>query len=127
MGTMQWKRLIAAGFFVWAIPFIVAMFIFPIRTSNRPLFESIMPVAIVVAVTMASVWYFRTTTTSPLSHHLAVSMVWIVESLLIDALLFSRGPMAMSVSAYLSDIGVTYLMIIPIVVGVGWFRGRSHS
>jgi hypothetical protein len=39
------KLAIIYGILVWAIPFVVSVVIFPIHDSNRPLFESIMPVA----------------------------------------------------------------------------------
>lgn len=43
-------RAIFYGFLIWLIPFIVAFVIFPLRESARPLFESIMPVAVTVGL-----------------------------------------------------------------------------
>ena len=37
-------RVIAYGFMMWLIPFIVSLVVYPIKTSFNPLFESIMPV-----------------------------------------------------------------------------------
>jgi len=50
---MNLKQVISYGLLIWAVPFVVAMIIFPLRTSNRSLFESIMPV-VLIAVTLFS-------------------------------------------------------------------------
>ncbi len=38
------KKALLFGFLLWVIPFVIAFLIFPIRNSDRPLFESIMPI-----------------------------------------------------------------------------------
>jgi hypothetical protein len=40
-------------------------------------------------------------------------------NLLLDAPLFSQGPMRMTLPNYLADIGLTYLMIPVITLGLG--------
>lgn len=53
------RKSLLFGFLVWLIPFIVSVAIFPIRTSSRALFESIMPVVITICVVVFAVLYFR--------------------------------------------------------------------
>ncbi len=53
------RRAALFGLLIWLIPFVVAFAIFPLRESSRPLFESIMPVAITLSVVVFGVAYFR--------------------------------------------------------------------
>ena len=55
----SFKKALLYGFFIWLIPFIVAVFIFPIRESNRPLFESIMPVVVTLSAVSFSILYLE--------------------------------------------------------------------
>ena len=45
------------GFFIWLIPFVVSVLIFPLRAMQRPLFESIMPVVIAIWTVFFAVIY----------------------------------------------------------------------
>src|SRR3990167_5144676 len=105
------KLAILYGLLVWTIPFIVAIFIFPIRESNRPLFESIMPVAVVFATVIFAVLYSKKIGISSPKEGFYLGLTWILISLVIDVLMFSWGPMKMTLRAYIDDIGITYLMI----------------
>ena len=53
------KKTLFYGFLIWLIPFITAFLIFPIKESNRALFESIMPIAITVSVVFFAYLYFK--------------------------------------------------------------------
>lgn len=117
--TMNHKMAILYGVGIWAFTFVVAMLIFPIRAGERALFESIMPVALSLAVVIATVRYFRRNQASVRSAFCA-GLIWLGVNLAIDALMFSWGPMKMSVLDYVKDIGVTYLMIPVIATGYGF-------
>ncbi len=43
------------GFLAWLITFVVSVLIFPLRTSQRPLFESIMPVVVTLCAVLFSI------------------------------------------------------------------------
>ncbi len=112
---------------IWLIPFAVAFVIFPLRESSRPLFESIMPVAIAVATVMFGVLYFRRVTRQHLREGILIGLIWLVMCLLIDMpLMLLGGPMQMTLSEYISDIGVTYLMIPVITIGMGAVVGQRE-
>ena len=114
------RRALVYGLLVWLIPFAVAFAIFPLRQSNRPLFESIMPVAVAGAVAGYAVRYFRIVTTDFVREGLRLGLVWLLISVAIDApLMLFGGPMHMSLGQYLADIGVTYLLMPVITVGIG--------
>ncbi len=107
------------GFLIWLIVFAVAIAAFPLREANRPLFESIMPVALTCCLTIFSVLYFRRVNSAQLRDGIWLGLMWFGLNLILDLLMFSRGPMTMTLTEYLSDIGVTYLMIPIIPIGMG--------
>ena len=122
------RKALLFGFLVWLIPFIVAFVIFPIRESSRPLFESIMPVAIATVVVGLGVTYFRVVRVNFIREGLLLGLLWLAISVLIDApLMLLGGPMRMSAGQYIADIGVTYLMIPVITIGLGFALSRASS
>jgi len=52
------KRMLAYGFLIWLIPFLVSLVIFPLKNTNRGLFESIMPIVLSACVAFFSISYF---------------------------------------------------------------------
>ncbi|OGZ40116.1 MAG: hypothetical protein A3I20_00670 [Candidatus Portnoybacteria bacterium RIFCSPLOWO2_02_FULL_40_15] len=114
------KLALIYGLLVWVIPFVVAIAIFQLRESNRPLFESIMPVAVASAVVLFSILYFRKLDKDFINEGIKLGVLWLVISVVIDLLMFSSGPMKMSLALYTSDIGVTYLMMPIITGGTGY-------
>jgi hypothetical protein len=116
----KYVKLVGFGFLIWLIPFLVSFVIFPLRNTNRPLFESIMPVVLVLAVMIISVLYFKKIEKESLKEGLIAGVLWFVLSLVIDLMLFlPASPMQMSFSDYMIDIGLTYLIILMIPIGIG--------
>ncbi|MBI2589880.1 hypothetical protein HYW32_02560 [Candidatus Berkelbacteria bacterium] len=112
---MNYKRAILWGAGIWAFVFVVAIAIFSLRENERPLFESIMPVALALATAFAAKMYFRGVKEHYKQVGLQLGLTWLVVNLVIDLFLFMpSSPMQMTLVDYLKDIGVTYL-IIPIV------------
>ncbi len=114
------KKILAYGFLVWLIPFVAAFLIFPIHSTNRPLFESIMPVVGGVSALIFSVCIFEKVKSDFVKLGVKVGFIWLGISLVLDLLMFGWGPMKMSLAEYVSDIGITYLMIPAITLGFGW-------
>jgi hypothetical protein len=113
------------GFLIWLFVFGAAFVIFPLREIWRPLFESIMPVAIVLATTAFSHLYLKEITERVIREAVAVGVLWFVISVLVDIPLMLTGPMQMPLVEYMADIGVTYLIIPPIVVSMGIARSTG--
>ena len=82
------KKAILYGFLIWLIPFVVAFIIFPIHDSNRPLFESIMPVAIALCVVIFGKMYFNKVESNYKKEGIWLGLIWIIISLVIDLILF---------------------------------------
>ena len=122
----KYVKLVGFGFLIWLIPFLVSFVIFPLKTSNRPLFESIMPVVLVFAVMISSVLYFKKIDKDSLKEGILAGVLWFVISLVIDLLLFlTVSPMQMSFIDYMTDIGLTYLIILMIPMGIGALLNKN--
>jgi hypothetical protein len=113
------KKAILFGFLIWLIMFLVSFFIFPLRESNRALFESIMPVVGTIAAVIFAVIYFKNIEGNFLKEGIWLGIIWFVINIVIDLLLFMWGPMKMTFCAYMADIGLTYLLIPAITIGFG--------
>ncbi|TAL19136.1 hypothetical protein EPN90_04140 [Patescibacteria group bacterium] len=114
------KSAVIYGFLIWLIPFTVAFLIFPLRISDRPFFESIMPVAVTATTVIFTVLYFKKVEANFLKEGALLGAVFLAISITIDLLMFSRGPMAMPLLNYVKDIGFTYLLIPAITIGTGY-------
>ncbi len=123
----SFKNALTYGFLIWVIPFLLAMFIFSVRESNRPLFESVMAVVLASSVIGFAVKYFRETEGNFLREGIYLGLIWLAASLVLDFPMFSAGPMKMSVYSYLTDIGLTYLMIPIITVGFGYVLEKKNK
>lgn len=128
MSNRNWKTIILFGFLIWLIPFAVSFFIFPLRSSSRPLFESIMPVVLTSAVVLFTVRYLSRINREFIKEGIFIGIVWLVISLAIDLILFiPESPMQMTLSDYLMDIGITYLIILIIPVGSGYLMKKTRN
>lgn len=114
------KLVLALGFLLWLVPFIVSLAISPIHTSDRVLFETVMPVVITLAVVALSYLYFRGVKGEYLKEGVITGIIWLAISLIFDMLMFSWGPMAMSFTDYMKDIGLTYLIYPIVTIGIGY-------
>ncbi len=120
------KKALWYGFVVWLIPFCVAFALFPVKKTNPPLFDSIMPVVLTVCVMWFLNLYFQSATGNTLREAVLLGGLWMLMSLALDFPMFSHGPMKMSLAVYVSDIGVTYLLIPVAAIGVGFLlQGRK--
>jgi len=123
MKSPRWASVF--GFLIWLIPFTVSILIFPLRTSNRPLFESIMPVVVTLCAVVFSILYFRKLGGGFVREGILLGVMWFVISIVIDLLMFMWGPMKMTFAEYMMDIGLTYLVIPTVTIGFGFAnKGR---
>lgn len=121
------KLAIIYGFIVWVIPFVIAFLIFPLRTSDRPFFESIMPVAVSVTTAIFTVLYFQKVEKNFLKEGILLGAIYFAVNIILDLLMFSKGPMAMPFVDYIKDIGFTYLLIPAITIGMGYILNKKKQ
>jgi len=114
----KYLRIIFFGFLIWLIVFIVSVAIYPIHESNRPFFESIMPVVITLGTIIFSILYFRDIKEDLIKEGIIVGILWLLVNIIIDLFFFMEGPMKMSPADYMMDIGFTYLIIPIITIGI---------
>jgi len=115
------------GFFIWLIPFIVSVLIFPLRAMQRPLFESIMPVVIAIWTVFFAVIYLLGIKSDFQKEGIVIGMAWFFISIFLDLLVFIEGPIKMSLWDYATDIPLTYLMIPTITFGFGYLMEKYSS
>jgi hypothetical protein len=114
------------GFLIWLIPFLVSFVIFPLRDTNRPLFESIMPVVLTIVVLIFSILYFMRVDKDFIGEGILVGIVWLVISIIIDLVMFMpESEWQMSLSDYMMDIGLTYLIILFIPISLGYLLEKK--
>jgi hypothetical protein len=125
MGMKSTKLALLYGFLLWLIPFVVAFFIFPLRETERPLFETIMAVTVTVAVVILSILYFGKMDGGYFKEGIRIGILWFVISIVIDLFMFMWGPMKMSFLNYMYDIGFTYLIYPTVTIGFGYLLQRK--
>ena len=116
----SFKRALLYGFLVWVIPFVAAMLIFPLRATERPLFESIMAVVLTISAVVFSIKYFKKIEGNFIKEGISLGILFFSVSIAIDLLVFMQGPMKMTLADYIKDIGITYLLIPAITIGFGY-------
>ena len=112
------------GFLNWLIPFVVSIPIFPLKQAGNPLFETIMPVTLCFCAVLFTVLYFGRIKRDHLTEGIKLGDIWFLISLVIDLLLFMWGPMKMTFSVYMCDIGLTYLIFPIVTIGFGFVLSR---
>jgi hypothetical protein len=113
-------KLILFGFWIWLIPFVIAFFIFPLQESNPALFDTIMSIALAGAAVYFSARHLKGLDGNYLNAGILAGVVWMIVNIAIDLPFFVFGILSkMSLSAYLSDIGLGYMVIPIIAAGCG--------
>jgi hypothetical protein len=86
-----------------------------------------MPVTVAVATMSFGVSYFRRVSDRHVREGISVGLLWFAICVLIDSpLMLLGGPMQMTLGQYMADIGLTYLIIPTITVGIGMVLARGH-
>ena len=110
-------RIVALGFGVWAIPFATGVALFRAKQWNAALFDSLMAVAVCVAAVLMSRIYFKKPGSGRASSYF-VGVAWLVICWAIDfplfVIVFDYNPWT-----YAVDIGVTYLIVPVVAIGLG--------
>ena len=114
-----YKILIFPGIMIWLFTFFTAMVLFPFHDTNRPLFESLIAAALALFTVIFTNRYFRKINNDFIAAGIRSGFTWMIINLCIDLPLFLQGPMQMSFVDYLSDIGLTYLIIPTITISAG--------
>lgn len=124
----SWWRVITLGFACWLILFAVAVLASPFRQSMRPLFESIMAVAVTATAVVLGLVSFRRGERAIARRALALGLLWFAICIVVDApLMLVGGPMKMSFLEYMADIGLTYVSIPLVTLGLGLAAAKQSA
>jgi len=123
----KYLKIVLFGVLVWLVPFAVSFFIYPLKTAGNPLFESIMPLVITIMVVSLAYLYLKNIESGFVREGLLIGFVWLIINLSIDFVLFlPPSPMQMSFVDYMGDIGITYLMIPVITMGLAYMADNMN-
>jgi hypothetical protein len=117
MDVSNWKRAMGFGFLSWLIPFATSFLLFPLKSSNIPLFDALMSIIVVITAAALASWYFRDHRLHGVDEAGALGMIWLAMNLVLDYPMFAYGPMQMTLRQYYSEIGVCYLIYPAFLVG----------
>ncbi|MBN1391515.1 MAG: hypothetical protein JW947_01785 [Sedimentisphaerales bacterium] len=121
----KYLKVVLFGFLTWLVPFTVSFLIFPLKSSNRAFFESIMAVVVAISAVLFTVLYLKKLSSGFLREGILAGIIWFVINIVIDLMLFMEGPMKMSFADYIMDIGFTYLIIPAVTIGFGFLLQRK--
>lgn len=114
-------KIVLFGLLLWLIPFLVSLVVFPLKESNRALFESIMPLVLTIVAIKLSYYYLRKIRTGYLKEGLMIGLIWYIMMVAIDLIMFlPQSPMHMNLTDYMMDIGITYLIVPVITTGMAY-------
>lgn len=117
----KYLKIVIFGFLVWLIPFTVSFLVFPLKASMRPLFESIMPLILTIVVITLTYCYMKNINANFVREGIVIGIAWYIINIVIDLVMFlPESPMHMSFADYMVDIGLTYVMIPVITIGMGY-------
>jgi hypothetical protein len=116
----KYLKIVIFGFFVWLIPFLVSFVVFPLKATMRPLFESIMPLILTIVVITLAYYYLKNIDDNYVKEGVLIGIIWFIINIAIDLFMFlPPSPMQMSFADYMMDIGLTYVIIPVITIGMG--------
>jgi hypothetical protein len=121
------SRALGLGALVWLVPFVVGVIAYPIHESSRSLFESVMAVTVAAVTVWAGLRYLRPLPSVTTRDGIVVGVAWWAICIVIDLPLFLVGPMQRSLTEYMADIGLTYVMIPFITVGLALATRRGRD
>ncbi len=124
--------LLLYGFLTWFAALAVSMAVYPLKKSQDPLFETVMTLTLAALAVLATLAHFHRVRRFYLLEGFLLGASLFLVNVVLDLPLFMFGPMAMPVSSYLGDIGLTYLVYPIVTVGssillsAGVARARSE-
>jgi hypothetical protein len=120
-------RELLYAFLAWLLPFAGACAMFPLKKSHLPLFESLIAVILAASTVFLGCLYLRRGSLGLRAQGIKIGLIWMAANWALDAPMFGYGPMKMSFSQYVMDIGVTYLMIPAITVGLATVAAHERE
>lgn len=119
-------RFARFGFLSWLVAFGASVCLFPLKNDSEHLFETLMGVVLTICTVGLTLFYFRNIKADYLREGCQLGFAFVVCNLLFDWPMFAAGPMKMPLFHYLKDIGIAYVNMPIISIGVG-FMLQTHT
>ncbi len=111
--------VILHGLGIWLIPFVLGFLLFPVKQSIPELFDAVMAVSVCASAVLFSLLYLKRFNTESFGAGVSLGINWLIICLVVDAglfvLVFQWG-----FWQYLADIGVSYLVVPIITIGMAY-------
>lgn len=85
-----------------------------------------MPVVVTAATVFFAVIYFRRVRAAFVKQGIVLGCLWYVINVAIDLPLMLSPPMTTGFVEYMADIGLTYLVIPAVTIGIGFTRAQAE-
>ncbi len=102
----KFLRLLIFRFLSWLLTCLASVCIFPLKAEHRPLFETLVGVFLAISTVLFTVFFFRKVQTGYMREGVFLGLAFLVCNIVFDLCLFMEGPMKMSFTDYMMDIGL---------------------
>lgn len=120
-------RCLWMGALLWICVFAIASLLYPWDIANRHLFEWVMAVVVAGAAIAVATAYVRGLQSPVLPQVVTAAVLWPVMCVVLDFMVILAVVPRVSLGQYLKQVGLAYLMIPPIVLGLAYWRPRSGT
>jgi drug/metabolite transporter (DMT)-like permease len=110
------------GFILWVSVFVVSFGLFNINLTDPVFFETLITITLTVFTTLYGYIFFKKEK-PPFKKSLFVGMIWLLINIAIDLPMFSFGPMKRPFINYMTDVGLTYL-VIPVILSIFSYKNK---
>lgn len=117
-------RALALGLLLWGVLFAVASVLYPWSVAAPRVFKSVIVVVMASVTTCVAIAYLRDLEGRILGRALFASMVWPLMCVTLDLVILMVRPPRLSIREYMADVGLTYLIVPVIVLGLAYQRLR---
>lgn len=120
----RWLKILGLGVVTWAVPFILAIPLYSLMLSDPAFFKTIMIVSGSLTGMIATVYYLKNIKKDVLKEGIAIGLIWLPLNWILDILILL--PLSQqSIPRYFLEIGLSYLAIPIMTVGVGYALNRK--
>ena len=114
--TRKILKFLLYGFILWGAILVFSYFIQPLKPIDQAFFDALMSIAISLFSVVFVFFIFWRKRVLFFKEGLIAGLIWMIECMLLDMLIFYWGPMKLSFVAYFTETGLFYL-VIPIISG----------
>ncbi len=120
-------RLVLFGFLSWLVTFTASVCLFALKKNDEHLFEVLMGCVLTTCTVGFAALYFCKIKADFFREGVLLGAAFLACNILFDLPMFSFGPMHMTLARYFKDIGIAYLSMPIVAIGVGYILQRAQS